>query len=486
MTMTGPEMPAPKFATARDFGVPTLGTRQGLFAQRMLGQPFMPHQQLISDVTGEMVPTDDPRAWSMPGLPGFWVPRYKLCVITEQRQAGKSHQSMAGNGERCSAVPHFRSWYTAQTGQDARDLFLKFEEENVRGHPLAAFINVKRGRGEEVMGFANGSTLRPHPPTEEKLHGKQSDRNDLDEAWAFDELQGKALMQAIGPTQLTRPAAQTFVWSAGGTAASTWLAKLVARGRAGDPAIAYFEWAIPDDADAEDLDVILAHHPAAGRTVSRDSLRGLRTLIGDDDPAGWARAAGNRWTEIIGGAISLADWKTMRYGAAVPETGRIGYGAARAVDGSHVAIVAAVDLGDGRTAVELLDVVPAFGAARHVAGWATDGPIAIDPNGPSASLYRDVAKARGRKLMKLTGQDAAAAAAHLLDSIAPRAVLFRQAPELDAAVKVAGIRNIGDGGKAWAHIATGSSIAPLEAAGLAVWALAHGKQAPRGRTVIAA
>jgi hypothetical protein len=88
------------------------------------------------------------------------------------------------------------------------------------------------------MKFPNLSQLRPHPPTEAALHGKQSDRNDIDEAWAFEEVRGKALMQAVAPTQLTRPHAQTFIWSAGGTAGSTWLADLVARGRGGDPGIA--------------------------------------------------------------------------------------------------------------------------------------------------------------------------------------------------------------------------------------------------------
>lgn len=463
-------MPAPKFATARDPSRPTRGGREARFAAAMLGQPYMPHQRLIADVAGELVRNEQ----------GLWVPAYKIVVVTEQRQSGKSHQSMAGNGERCFSVPRFRSWYTAQTGQDARDQFLKFEEENIRGTALEPFVKVKRGRGEEVMTFPNGSTIRPHPPTEEKLHGKQSNRNDIDEAWAFSEDEGKALMQAIAPTQLTRPDAQTFIWSAGGTPASTWLASLVARGRDGDPDIAYFEWAIPDDADPEDFDVILAHHPAAGRTISRDSLRALRAAF-KDDPAGWARAAGNRWTEVIGGAITAEQWEAVRWPDPIPDDAPLAYGAARATDGSHVAIAAAaqVDGPDGPvTVVELLDVLPtAYMAAEHVLGWATDGALAVAPGGPSASLHRDLVNLNARRLLPMTAQDESAAVGNVLDSFAPRAIRWRRHPDLDAARQIAGTRNTGDGGKAWARLAAGGSVAPLEAGTLAAWALRHGPKA---------
>lgn len=471
-----PPMPPPRFATKREPGRPTLGTRQARFAEQLLGQPFMPHQRLIADVAGELRQNDD----------GLWVPRYPLVVVTEPRQAGKSHQAMAKNGERCFSVPGWRSWYTAQTGQDARDLFLKFEEENIRGTNLEPFTDLKRGKGEEVLRFANGSTIRPHPPTEEKLHGKQSDGNDIDEGWAFSEDEGKALLQAIGPTQLTRPHAQTWVWSAGGTAASTWLASLVARGRDGDPEIAYFEWAIPEDADAEDLDVILAHHPAAGRTISRDSLAGLRVLF-KDDPAGWARAAGNRWTEVIGGAITAEQWDSLRWEDPVPDDAAVAYGAARSVDGSEVAICAAVDV-DGATVVELLDVLPTgYRAAETVKGWATDGRVAVPTNGPSSTLHRGLQTLRSRKLLGMSTADEAAACMNLLDSIPQRAIRFRRHELLDAAQRVAGTRTTGDGGRAWARVAAGGSIAPLEAAGLAAWALDHGRRTrPKQRLIVAA
>jgi hypothetical protein len=439
----------------------------------------MPHQRLIADVAGELVPTDDPRGWVLAGRDGFYVPRYKLVVVTEPRQAGKSHQSMAGIGERCFTVPGFRSWYTAQTGQDARDQFLKFEEENIRGRPLERFVNLKRGKGEEVLLYPNGSRLRPHPPTEEKLHGKQSHRNDVDEAWAFPDAEGRLLMQAIGPTQLTIPTAQTFVWSAGGTANSTWLAGLVARGREGDPSIAYFEWAIPDDADAEDMDVILEHHPAAGRTITRDSLQGLHDTSFADDPAGWARAAGNRWTEAIGGAISLEVWRKRRHPDPIPDAAPVGYGAARSADGSQTVIAAAAQVGD-RVVVEIVAVLPAaYGAAERIRGLCTDGPVGIAPDGPSAGLHKAVERLRGVRLMSYKVRDYSAACANFTDALDAGAYRFRQHPILDAAVPVAAKRSLGDGGWVWSRTSSEAHIAALEAATIAADVVVN-RPAPRG------
>lgn len=457
-------MTVPKFMTPRDPAAPTLGTLQGEFARIMLGAPLMPAQQAIADVTGELRLDD---------TTGLWVPKYSLCVITEQRQAGKSHLAMSQIGERCFARPGFRSWYTAQTGADARDQFVKFHEEVVMGKPMEPFVRTLVGAGREVMKFKNGSQLRPHPPSEEALHGKQSDRNDIDEAWAHSEDEGRLLMTAISPTKLTRPGAQTFVWSAGGTANSTWLASLVARGRAGDPSICYVEFGIPEGADPEDLDVIAEHHPAYGHTITREALAAMRADFGDD-AAGWARSAGNVWTEVVGGAIPVASWERSRALDPIPASAPVAYGAARAADGSEVVLAAAAEVAHGRYVVEVLAVIPdVYGAAAQVLA-SVDGDLAVDPVGPSASLHDDLTLAEAQ-LVPVSSRDAAAATALVLDALAVEdpPVRYRRNEALDKAVRVAGTRRLGDGGVLWARVASGASIASLEAATLALWALRH-------------
>lgn len=475
------EMVPPKFITEPDLTRPSLGRRQSRFSQVWLKQTLMPHQEYIADVSGELV--EDPET-------GLLVPAYSLCVITFQRQGGKTHLDMTGVGERCMTVPGFQAWYTAQTGADAREQFLKFADSYKHRQPPIPFgsvVRTLRGAGREVMHYPNNSAHRPYAPTDEGLHGKQSDRNSIDEGWSFTDARGKILLQGSGPTALTRPAEQTFIWSAGGTAESTWLANLVARGRAGEPGLFYAEFGVPDDLKIEgeltddDYAAIASHHPAVGHTITVSALKKLRTKLPDD--AEYARAAGNRWTEIIGGAIAGDTWESVRYEDDVPDDGAVGYGAARAADGTEVAVVAAVQVDENLIVCEVLDVMPPYGAAKHVNAMTGDGDLAVDAVGPSASLVDGLRKL-GRPLVPLTTRDVSAATTNIIDSLPHRAIRFRRHPALDEARKVAGTRPSGDGGKLWARVAAGSSIATIEAATLAVWALTH-RAEPESQPLIA-
>lgn len=455
MVIDIPGAPPPKFATRRDPNAPTLGRLQGRFAQVWLGHSLMPWQQYVADVSGELTPEGRPR--------------YKLVVVTVPRQAGKSHLAMAQVGERMLSVPQFRAWYTAQTGQDAADQFLKFADDTVAGTPLERVMRTLRGNGRQVMRSPNGSTLRPHPPTEAAMHGKQSDRSDIDEGWAFPDYHGDQLLQAIAPTQLTRPMSQVVIWSAGGTAASTWLAQLVARGRAGDPGMAYFEWGIPDDLDVNDLEAVASHHPAIGHTMDLDAMRALRTLLTDDSE--FARAAGNRWTEVIGGAIPADQWRDAQHGAEMP-VGVTGWGVSRAADGSHVAVAAATELPDGRVLVELVDELPAHGAAAAIKAQVGSDTVAVSRAGASAGLADSLALLSGLRLESITSQAESAACQNVADALEARAWLVRPHASLDAARDVVGKRRTTGGGFVWANTGEGS-IAGLEAITWATHALRH-------------
>lgn len=458
MSVDVPGAPPAKFATRRNPDATTLGTLQARFAEVWLGHGLMPWQRYVAEVGGELRPNGRPR--------------YKLVVVTVPRQAGKSHLAMAQVGERCMSVPSFRAWYTAQTGQDAADQFLKFADETVAGTPLDRVVRTKRGNGHQVMGWPNASTLRPHPPTEAAMHGKQSDRSDIDEGWAFPDFHGQQLLQAIAPTQLTRPMSQVWVWSAGGTAASTWLAELVARGRAGDPDMAYFEWGIPDDLDVNDLAAVAAHHPAIGHTMDLDAMRALRTLLPDDSE--FARAAGNRWTEVIGGAIPADQWADARHAAELPADTQVGWGAARAGDGSHVCVAAATRLPDGSVVTELVDVVPAHEGVAAVRQWCGRDTVAVSRSGASAGLADDLDLERGVELLGITTLAESAACQNVADALLARTWKVRPHDQLDESRKVTGKRRTAGGGFVWAPTGEGST-APLEAITWATHALRHAK-----------
>jgi phage terminase large subunit-like protein len=199
---------------------------------RALGTPLMPWQQYAADVGGEV----DER--------GRFV--YSLVIVTVPRQSGKTTLMLAQSVQRCLMRDRARAWHTAQTGQHARKKWRELAEA-VTTSPLRELVagTPRKAAGSEALVFVNGSELRPHPPTRDSLHGEQGDHNDIDEAWAYDEIQGADVMQAIRPTHATRPGAQTWVYSTRGDRSSTWFHGLIEQGYAGLPGVALFDFGIP-------------------------------------------------------------------------------------------------------------------------------------------------------------------------------------------------------------------------------------------------
>lgn len=439
-----------------------------------MGRPLMPWQQYQADVAGEL----DSRG----------LLRWPVVVTTVQRQAGKTTLDLATSVQRCLWRPDQRVWHTAQTGQDARDGWREFVSQ-LMDTPLKELVSeVRKGNGQEVLRFVNGSTFRPHPPTHDALHGKQGDCNNIDEGWAFDEAQGAALLQAIAPTQLTRPGAQTFIWSTMGDATSVWFHNWVDRGLSGEPGLALFYWGLQDDDDPDDDAVIASRHPALGYTATAESLVAARVSM--KDPAQYARAYGNRRTGGRRTVIPAGPWAAARTQETLP-AGRPAYGVAvyEPRDGGDVsaAVVAAVVDAGGRPWLEVL-------AHRPGRAWATDyvlalrakDPglgVAVDRRGPSAPIA-DALELAGVDLLPLTAIDQAAACQDLWDRIAGRAALeagpqlLHRGPEdgtgdLDTAVDVAGRKFIGEGAWVWSDLHSTGDQSALKAATLAAWAVAR-------------
>ena len=444
-----------RFATPRDPSRRTMGAAVGRVA-RARGKPLMPWQQMVADVGGEV----DDR--------GLFV--YSLCLVSVQRQAGKTELKEDQAVQRALQGPNRRCWDTAQTGQDARDKHRELADAVMSG-PLRDVITSRRqAAGSEGLVFANGSTLRPHPPTRDAMHGKQSDHNDIDEGWAFDELRGAELLQAIIPTQATRPGAQTWVWSARGDRSSTWFHGLLEQGYAQLPRVALFDFGIPLDADPTDLEVIAAHHPAYGLTIGMEALEAAQSAL---SPGEFARAYGNVPTGAGERVIPLEPWEAARTVDPLP-AGRPAYGLAVSRDGTTGTLVAAVIDPAGRPVVEVIDHRPGRSwLVERVLELRDAGQgVAVDRKGPAAPVA-DRLELAGVEILAPSGSDAAAACQdtydRLTDPAGPRA-LHRSHEALDDAVDTAERRWIGDGGWVWKR---NPHSAPLEAFSLAAWAVAR-------------
>lgn len=294
-----PPMPEPKYATQRNPARRTIGTRQGLIAAG-LGKPFMPWQQFVADVAGELDETG-----------GLY---YEMVIVTVPRQSGKTTLYGPVQIDRCATNPDAKTFYTAQTGKDARSRFGDLVKLVLRS-PLAPMVKVRYSAGDEGIIFPNGAALKIFAPTESAIHGETPPLVGFDEFWEYDEALGDAMLEdAVMPAQITLTGnRQIWLFSTAGTALSTFMKKWVDRGRKATqdateyPRLAYFEWGLPDGADPYDPSN-WSFHPALGWTITQDDLANAakNTARGK-----WLRSFCNVWTMSENLVMPIEEWDRL-------------------------------------------------------------------------------------------------------------------------------------------------------------------------------
>lgn len=471
--MTTPRPAEPRHHSERRPGTRTHGPRIARISHALGKRPFIPWQHRAADLFGEFDPATGLLTRS-------------LGVLTVQRQAGKTELVKAMIVDRCLFHgPAQRVWYTAQKGDYARDQWAAVVTElSAKGSPLAGLVAAIWSKGSEVLTFPNGSTFRPFPPTRDALHSKQTDLVLVDEAWRHDPVRGAEIMQAISPTQQNRVKLgfgrpQTILLSTMGTADSTWWHSWVDKGRAGDPTIgAYIEYGIGDAGDPDDLDAVVAAHPAIPYLTDREFLAGERGKMAGNE---FARAYGNARTATDQRFIDLAAWRAAS--TADAPTGRLVLAFDAAPDRSRSAIVAVAgavaEVIDSRPGVEWLP-----DRMHDLAAKWTPAAIIVDKGGPAAPLADRLERAGlSLELTAVGTADYAAACVQLTDALAARTVRYRQHPALDLAADAAVPRPVGDGMWAWGRRKSGGPICEIVALTLALWGDAH-RPAPPLRPVV--
>ena len=471
----------PRYATPRNPDRATYGDHIGAVAEAM-GWPLLPWQQHVADVAGEI--DDDTGTY-----------HYSTIVITVQRQAGKTTLDAAAAIQNALLGKNRRVWYTAQTGQHASAKWREMVDDFFLQSAIGCLGKPSYSNGAQSLRFYTGSTLSPHPPTEDSLHSKQSDRNTIDEYWAFDAIQAQRLRGAIVPTtttrrKLTSHRPQLWIMSTEGTGESEALNSLLDSLRKAVPdRVAFFDWGIPldvqlpdeDNADevAKFLDTCYHFHPGAGRLFEREDMDGFLADLG---LAEFTRAYGNRRTGAISRVIPEADWTR----AAMPELvagddDPMCLGAAIGKDGTDAAITATWKLADGTKLTEVIK--HAYGtswvlADLEVISQRFDAPVVIDSAGPSADLYSSAEKSEHIDLLDMTIKDYTGACSAVFAGIVhldenrqklPPTWLHRPHEALNNAADTAAKRSTGDGGWAWGRRASTGSISALEAATLSTY-----------------
>lgn len=319
----------PLYATRRDRTLPTEGARVALVAE-LLGTPLLPWQRYTADVAGERLPD------------GSY--RHPVVVVTVPRQSGKTTLLRAVMVDRALSREGCGTFYTAQTGKDARERWNDLVDA-VKGSALKHLAVVRSAAGSERVLFPNGSMVRCFAPVATSLHGYTPPLVVLDEAFAHDEQTGNDLMGAIGPAQITIRHRQLWIVSTAGTAESVFLRRWVDAGRAGAEGVALLEWgAGPDVTDSYDPTRWPDFHPAMvdmgdGPLVTAAAIAAQADQL---TRAEFERAYLNRWTRTASNLIPAESWDALANleQAPPPEGAQVVYAYDVMPDRSTAALVA--------------------------------------------------------------------------------------------------------------------------------------------------
>lgn len=457
----------PRHHTPRTPGSKTLGGKAAAVA-RAMGRPMHPWQRHAADVALEL---DD-----------YGRLRYRNVLISVPRQCGKTVLDMGAGVTRLLLQDGAKVWYTAQTGQSARERWLK-EAATPLETRMPSLGRIKRGAGDTRLVIpSTGSEFRPMPPSAEYLHGEQSDLVLVDEAWVHDDASGAALMQAVAPTFQTRAGTKfgTQLWKSStmGDAASTWWHNDLAEAIAGRPDTAVIDYGIAPDVDPADVDAVIAAHPLGTHPAIAEFIRGQATELGEGE---FARAFGNRATAARERFIPVDAWRAAQTMLAIPVDAPVVFGAAIDVERTETAI-AACAIVDDLPIIEIVDRRPgtAWAADRLADLVDTHGtpPPIIDPVGPSGTLHDELV-GRGIDIPTFTVRDLTRACANFMDRLthtdlngdADPTIGIRPDDGLEAAAAAVEVRRVGD---AWAwQRGVVTPISTLEAATLALHGALH-------------
>ena len=287
----------PRWATSRSPERPTIGAEIGEIS-RALGFEFMPCQQLVADVGGELMVDEEVSSMLDREI---WVPAYPEVVLTIPRQAGKTIMLFAWQFHRALRWVGFdgapqQIAYTAQDGSAARQKLrndiLPELQRSVLGDEIADG-GIRLASDDMGILFRNESRLAVRSTSKSAGHGATLDMGVLDEM--FDDEDDRR-EQAMIPAMATRHDRQKLVTSTAEDERGVIMRRKRRVGRAAVDSgrregVAYFEWSADAEADSESPDTWRACHPALGHTITERTIQtALDEMRDDGDLTEFSRA----------------------------------------------------------------------------------------------------------------------------------------------------------------------------------------------------
>lgn len=416
------------------------------------------------------------RGWLGRSDDGRWSAR--RCGLAVPRQNGKNGvieiRELFG-----MVVLGERFLHTAHEVKTARKAFLRLCSffENPKFPELASMVvEVRRTNGQEAILLNNGGAVEFVARSRGSARGFTVDVLVLDEAQELTDEQMEALMPTLSAAPLQNP--QILLAGTPPPPGSPGEVFRRIRDEAHDAVpggrLCWHEWGIESaDVDPADRAVWAATNPALGIRIFEESIEDeLATLSWD----GFLRERLGLWAEIGADAVPPA-FDLDRWAAGVvdeaPEGGQPVYGVKFSVDGSVVALAAAVKPESGPVHVEGIDQAELASPSSFssLVAWlaARDGQIVVDGKGYVDAFVKDLVAAgvQRRRIRRMSVADVIAAAAGLQQAILAGAVshLDDEALALDDVVR----REIGKQGGWGLAGRHGEDVSLVEAVMLAHW-----------------
>lgn len=406
-------------------------------------------------------------------------------VMSIPRQVGKTYLIAAIVFALCTLFPKLTVIWTAHRTRTHNETFKKMQSM-ARKSKIAPYVaNVRAANGEQEITFTNGSRILFG--ARESGFGRGFDEVDilvLDEAQILTE----DAMSDMVPATNAAPNGLVFMMGTPPRPKDPGEVFTNVRQAAlnGDEDTLYIEFSADKGANLDDRRQLAKANPSYPHRTSEAAIQRMRKLLGSEE--NFRREAFGEWDEaaIDKKALSPAAWAERSVPAdEVPREGRRVFAARFSVDGSAVALAAALRTDEGAVHVEGIKVAPMAEGTRWLVDWLVDrhesaAQIVVDGKAGVGYLVNSLRENGVAASVILTPSTDQAIAAHSMfeSAIRSKEITHRGQKPLDDQVKVAVKRKIGTtGGFGWAA-PEGQSVALLDAVTLAHWGAKITKRRP--------
>ncbi len=434
--------------------------------------------------------------WGAIGDNGMWV--HPRCGGSIPRQAGKSVDGIVWATTLAAVLGYKVLWTdhnystTLEMRKRFRDVFGSRVGDTTFGIPYfrRKVKEVCNQTSQEYYELKNGGVIAFSTRTESAKLGFSFDVIVYDEAQKLTTSQSQTITPTLSSGDKKNP---QIIYlgtpTRAGESASVFRdARADAWGGESDD-LAWLEYGCDEVGDVEDESRWWEINPSLGYHTEIAAIRlGLKDLKGD--PLAFAQEYLGYWTpeaaESEKPLLTEEEWEECLVGHGPRGDGRTALGVKFSPDGATYALAGAMEWPDGRAHVELIACRPTSGGTKRLADFVASRDMkacscAVDGASGAGKLADDLAGCAAGYVLRPTADNAITAAATMLDSVRERTVTHIEGPALDLSATTSTRRPIGrKGGWGWG----GDNSAPIEAAGLALWALANSKRDPNRRQEI--